>query len=163
MNQLENDMLLCMSCKISTKAVSDTIPVRKGRTQSLCGHSILPWVLFVILAFSLGMHILLDLYGPLLLNKLDLFARLRCANYYAHLDDFAWHFCALSTPFNRTLGAISICDLVLNIAYFPEISRFFERLSAQVPFQEVLRVAFVPCTYSLFMYPNSHETVNELY
>ena len=47
----------------------------------------------------------------------------------------------------RFSGAISICDLVLNIAYFPEISRFFERLSAQVPFQEVLRVAFVPCTY----------------
>ena len=60
-------------------------------------------------------------------------------------------------------GVISICDLVLNIAYFPEISRLFERLSAQAPFQEVLRVAFVPCTYSLFMYPNSHETVNELY
>ena len=63
----------------------------------------------------------------------------------------------------QKFGAISICDLVPNIAYFPEISRFFERLSAQVPFQEVLHVAFVPCTYSLCMYPNSHETVNELY
>ena len=60
-------------------------------------------------------------------------------------------------------GTPSICDLVLNIAYFPEISRFFEHLLAQVPFQEILRVAFVPCTYSLFMYHDSHETVNELY
>ena len=61
------------------------------------------------------------------------------------------------------LGTPSICDLVLNIAYFPEISGFFERLSVQVPFQEVLRVTFVPCTHSLFMCHDSHERVNELY
>ena len=64
---------------------------------------------------------------------------------------------------DSAFGTASICDLVLSIAYFPEISRFFERLSAQVSFQEVLRVAFVPCTYSLFMYHDSHERVNELY
>ena len=64
---------------------------------------------------------------------------------------------------DEKFGAISIFDLVLNIAYFPEMSRFFGRLSAQVPFQEVLHAAFVPCTYSLFMYLNSHERVNELY
>ena len=52
---------------------------------------------------------------------------------------------------------------MLNIAYFPEISRLFERLSAQVPFQEVLRMIFVLCAYLLFMYPISHETVSALY
>ena len=37
-------------------------------------------------------------------------------------------------------GAVSICDLVLNIDYLAEISRFFELLSAQV-FYPGFRVA----------------------
>ena len=57
----------------------------------------------------------------------------------------------------------SICDQVLNIDRLSEISRYFERLLVQEPFQEILRVTFILCTYSLFMYPISHETVNELY
>ena len=63
----------------------------------------------------------------------------------------------------RAVGTPSICDQVLNIDYLPEIRRYFEDLSAQEPFREVLRVTFVLCAYSLFMYPTSHETVNGLY
>ena len=63
----------------------------------------------------------------------------------------------------KIFGTPSIYDQVLNTDYLPEIRKYFERLSAQEPFQEILHVTLILSAYSLFMYPTNHETANALY